>query len=185
MASNRPNSPDQTTSVWSSKLAAFQVLQQGRDRLIDGAGVVFVALLKVAVLVPAVVAKVRTGQLQKRGAHTTRRRAIRHCVPKTFVGAYMESRPYSLPVDLTLALDVHQLRHRRLHAVGGLVVGDGRLDLVALADAFFQVLVELAQRVDLRRCSASLASQQRAVGDRRIGGLEDRALVPQREGSRC
>ena len=61
----RPNSPAQTTSVVVEQPAGLQVGQQAGDRLIDGPGVVLVARLEVAVLVPAVVADARAGQLDE------------------------------------------------------------------------------------------------------------------------
>src|SRR5262249_28265647 len=48
--------------------ARLEVPEQAGDRLIDGAGVVLVAAAQVAVLVPAVVADVRAGQLDEPGA---------------------------------------------------------------------------------------------------------------------
>ena len=48
----RPNSPPQRTSVSSSRPRAFRSVQQAGDRLVDLAGVLRVALLEVAVLVP-------------------------------------------------------------------------------------------------------------------------------------
>ena len=54
----RPNSPAQTTSVVVEQAARFRSFSSAGDRLIDGAGVVLVALLQAAVLVPAVAADV-------------------------------------------------------------------------------------------------------------------------------
>ena len=48
----RPNSPPQTTSVWSSRPAPLQVLQQPGDRLVHGPAGLGVVLLDAAVRVP-------------------------------------------------------------------------------------------------------------------------------------
>ena len=61
----RPNSPPQTTRVLSSRPRAFRSLSKAGDRLVDGAGVVLMALLEIAVLVPAVGADVGTEQLDE------------------------------------------------------------------------------------------------------------------------
>src|SRR5262249_443966 len=50
--------------------------------------------------------------------------------------------PVELPRGPRLAAQVHQLGHGGLHAVGGLVVGDGGLDLVAAADRLLVQAVE-------------------------------------------
>ena len=55
--------PDDQRGV--QQAAGFQVREQGRDRLVDGPGVVLVAVLQVAVLVPAVAADRRTEQLDE------------------------------------------------------------------------------------------------------------------------
>ena len=67
--------------------AGLEVREQAGDRLIDGAGVVLVALLQVAVLVPAIVADVRAGQLDEAGAALDQAAGDQALRPKMCVGA--------------------------------------------------------------------------------------------------
>ena len=58
--------------------------------------------------------------------------------------------PVERPGCRALTAQVHQVGHRRLHAEGQLVVGDGRLDGVA-AQPFGHAPVQLAEQVEERR----------------------------------
>ena len=106
----RPNSPTATTSVSSSRPRSSQVVEQGRQRLVEHPGVAVLHDLEVAVVhVPAAVAGVLAGstcELQltctKRTPASTSRRAIRQHWPK-------RCGPYASRERLRLALEVEDL----------------------------------------------------------------------------
>src|SRR5262249_60291812 len=64
-----------------------------------------------------------------------------------------------------------------LYPVGRRVVGDGRLDLVGVAEVLLRLLVELTQQVEFAALLPVAALQAADVGDGRVAGPEDGALV--------
>ena len=105
--------------------AGLEVFEQAGNRLVDRTGVVFMTTLEVSVLIPAVMARSRTGQLNK--AHTTLEEATRHQTLGT-----KHARRSVLMVDaiqtlrcIRFAAQVIEVRNRRLHFEGQLIVLDG------------------------------------------------------------
>src|SRR5262249_11724640 len=86
-----------------------------------------------------------------------------------------------LPRRLCLAFRLHQLRDCRLHPVGCLVVGNGRLDLVAGAIPLLTKTVETLEQIELAALVLVGRLPTVDVGNRWIAWSEDRALVGGRE----
>ena len=118
----RPNSPPQTTSVSSQQAAALQVLEQAGDRLVGGPGIVGMALLQVAVLVPAVVAQVLTEHLDEPHAALDQPPGDQ-ALPAVGLGRRIVE-AVELLRGCGFVRQIHQVGHGRLHAEGQLVVGD-------------------------------------------------------------
>ena len=180
----RPNSPAQTTSVVVEQAAGLQVLEQAGDRLIDGAGVVLVALLQVRVLVPAVVRR-RSGRVSStnRTPRSTSRRASRHCRPKICGLRYSSSRPYSCCVAVGLAARGPSAPARP--SACGRPARSWRWptsSASSAADALRRAAVELAAAGRACAAASSASRLERAdVGDRVRAGLEERALIRGRQ----
>ena len=183
----RPNSPPQTTSVSSSRPRALRSLSKPGDRLIDGAGVVLVAVLQVAVLVPAVVAAGSWhSSSTKRTPRSTSRRASRHWRPNDFAWRRVVEAVELLASPSVSPREVHQFGHGRLHAEGQFVVGDGRFELVVVRRCGSSARsIELAQQVELA-ASAARRWLRAARGRRRAVAVAERASPDTRPaGSRC
>ena len=102
--------------------AGTQVADEGRDRLVDGAGVVLVPLLQIAMLVPTVAATLRTGQLDKPHPplhHPPRKQALRPKHPHLFIVRFQAVGTFR---SGGLLRQIEELRHLRLHAVGQLLI---------------------------------------------------------------
>ena len=102
--------------------AGLEVFEQARNRLVNRTGIVFMTTLEVSMLVPAVMARSRTGQLNK--AHTTLEEATRHQT----LGSENTCRTI-LMVDaietlrcIRFAAQVIEIRNCRLHFEGQLIV---------------------------------------------------------------
>ena len=150
----RPNSPPQTTSVDVEQAARLEVREQAGDRLVDGAGVVLVAVLEVAVLVPAVGADARAEQLDEPDAPLDQPPG-----DQAFAGEDLRRRigiveAVEPPGRRRLAVEAHQLGDGRLHPEGQLVVGDRRFQAVVAAHPAQHALVERAQQLELARAGA-------------------------------
>src|SRR5262249_32829207 len=123
--------------------ARFEIGEQARYRLIDGARIVFVTLLQIRMLIPAIAARWGAGQFDE--AHTAFNQPSRD---QTLSAKDLRLRERGIDSVESLgrvrfALEVHQLRHRRLHPKRGLVVLDRRLDFVGGAEAIARFCIEL------------------------------------------
>ena len=138
----------------SSRPRALRSVEQGRDRLVDGAGVVFVAVLQVGVLVPAVAADGGTQELDEPHAPLDQAPG-----DQAFAGEDLGGDIRVVEAVEPLVAGDSPARFissgtADLHAVGQLVVGDRRLERVVMADAAQHALVERAQQIELARLVA-------------------------------
>ena len=104
----------------------------------------------------------------KRTPRSAIRRASRQLRAKP-PSAPVSSMPYRSQDVLRLVGQVGQLRHRGLHAVGHLVLGDARVDL-RVAERLGRQLVQLADAVEH-------AAARRGVDARRVGQVQHRVVA--------
>ena len=162
--------------------ARFQVAQQPGNRLVGCAGVVAMIFLQATVGVPAVVAAdPRAGQLDEAHAllHQSAGDETLHAERARRVVLGVE--PIKFTRCLGLALDIDQLRHGRLHAVGHLVIRDGRLELVHLPQPIEHALIEFVQQSQLGLLNARPAFARANVRQRFLAGLEHCCLMTGRQ----
>src|SRR5262249_40695225 len=122
----------------------LEILEERADGLVDGPGVVGMPLPELAVLVPPVATDLRTRELDE--AHPP----LDQPAGQEALGGKDASRliggveAVALPGQPRLAFQVHELRHRGLHAKSELVVGDRRLQRVRAAKALEHAAVKPA-----------------------------------------
>ena len=139
----------------------FQVLDEGGDGLINRAGVLFVAVLDVAVLVPAVA--VSSAGRQFNETHS----AFHHAAgEQTLRGKFAGVAPLFLEAvhafrGFRLAGQVHGLGYFHLHAIGQLVIANGRLDLGRVTDACQEIAVDFPEA--LQFLALNLGASRRAI----------------------
>ena len=185
----RPNSPrpDDERLVEQPALLAGRCSKRG-DRLVDGAGVVLVAVLQVAVLVPAVVADARAGELDEPHAPLDQP-AGEQALPAeagAFRWSWRRGRT-SACVAVGLVRQVHQVRARpsasgrrvrswrwpiRPHRRGPAARADLRVELLEQVEL---VPLQAGGRFAAARCWRPAGSPAR----------EDRALIASPAESRC
>ena len=110
--------------------AAFEIAQQSRDGFIHGLGVFLVTALESAVLIPAIAVATGAGQLNK--AYSALNEAPGDQAVAAEGGRVAERiiEAVAFLGGLGFTVDIHQLRHGRLHAESQLVIGNGGFHLV-------------------------------------------------------
>ncbi len=138
----RPNSPPQTTSVVSSRPRALRSVSKAAIGWSTARGVVFVAGLEAAVLVPAIGTDIGAEQLDE--SHPSldeppRDQAFACIDPRRWIRSIEPIEPLS---RRRFAVDTHQLGKGRLHAERQLIVGDRRFEAVVMSHAAKGALIE-------------------------------------------
>ena len=161
--------------------AAFEIAQQGGDGFVDGFGVFLVTALEAAVLIPAIAVAAGAGQLNK--AHAALDKAPGNQAVAAKGGRVAERIVEAVAFlgGLGFAIDIHQLRHGRLHAEGQLMIGDGGFHLVEPADAAHHAGVQLANEVQLVLLQLGRGLGAADVGNRFVAVLEHAALIGRRQ----
>ena len=121
---------------------------------------------QVAVLVPAIGAAGRTGQLDEPHTALDEPPCDEALAPEGAGLFAVRLETVALPCRFAFPIDRHQFGHRRLHAEGGFVVCDGGLDGGIVAESCAAELVERAQCVELGALHAGAGLAGGNVGDR-------------------
>lgn len=157
----RPNSPPDHQRVLE-QAALLEILDQGRRRLVDRLGHDPDVLGQVAVLIPALV-------VQLDESHVALGEPPRQQAVGRIAARCLDLGTVHVEDALRLVRKVHDLRHRRLHAVRHLVLGDARVDL-GIEHTRVLFLLELPERVE--HVTARIGAQ--AVG---VAEVEHRVLA--------
>ena len=167
--------PDKQRTV--EQAAGFEVGQKRGDGLVDGLGIFFVAVLEPAVLIPAIAIAAGAGELNEPHAALHQPAGDEAVAAECAGVAEFRVEAVILFGLLGLALEIHQLRHGRLHAEGQFLICDGRFDLVQMSHAIDYAGVEFANEVQLVLLQRGSSLGAADVGDWFVAILEDAALV--------
>ena len=162
--------------------AGAEVLDEAGHGLVDGQGVGGVALDQLGVLVPRVgglphAVGAHHGELDEADAALDE--AAGHEALAPVGGGRRDGRVQAVEAlgGLGLAREVDELGHRGLHAVGDLVVVDGRLHLPVAADAVDEGGVEVADEAQAAPLPPVRLAGLHVAEGLGVLGIEHRALV--------
>ena len=154
--------------------STLEVAEQRRDRLVDRAGVVLVALLQLPVLVPAITTDLRAGAFHESNAPLDQP-AGEQAFAGVDAGRSVVALEPVLPSRLLgLVVDVGRLGHRELHAEGEFLVEDRALDAVAAGRT--KAAVEGLDQTELATLSIDLLAGS-DVGEDLLGRAKHGTLV--------
>ena len=157
-----------------------EVTNECRNRLIDRSGIVLVALLEVAVLVPAVATDLGAGQLDEPHApldHPSGQQTLGAENLRWLVVAFQAVGPLG---TCRLASKIEQIRHLGLHPIGQLLVGDGTFQGIggraAGGESAGKSLVEPPGQIELGKLVRLGLFPRLDVGEADCVRLDHRAL---------
>src|SRR5438105_3007288 len=162
--------------------ASLQILDESGNRLIGVQGVLLMPLLQIAVLVPGAVRRARrTGDLDKAHTALDQPPCAQTLNPVQSLGRHLRVNavePFRLRALPGQAEDV---RHQRLHAIGHLVIADGRLARLLSAHIARERLILPPQQIELGALDAPVAVSGNKVVNRLAVGVEERRLMTRRQ----
>ena len=155
---------------------SLKVLEQASNWLVDRTRIVFMTTLEVSVLIPAVMPRSRTSQLNK--AHTALEEATRHqaLCSKNARRSILMVNAIQLFRCFGLTAEVVEVWDSRLHFEGQLIVLDGSLDRTSVARRAQNTLIKLLQEVKFFELLGIRCLSTLQIRNRLSTGLEKRAL---------